>query len=110
MDMLRDTVRAFAAEEIAPRAADIDHQNVFPTDLWRKFGDLGLLGITVEEEYGGAGLGYLAPVIAGGENSPAPAPGRPSYWAHPKPCVQHNRPHRPQGQKGQKPPKLVSRG
>ena len=48
MDMLRDTVRAFVAEEIAPRAADIDHQNVFPADLWRKFGDLGLLGITVE--------------------------------------------------------------
>src|SRR3954469_21848027 len=73
MDMLRDTVRAFAAEEIAPRAADVDHQNVFPADLWRKFGDLGLLGITVGEEYGGSELGYLAHVIAVEEISRASA-------------------------------------
>src|SRR4051794_41349961 len=106
MDMLRDTVRAFAAEEIAPRAADIDHQNVFPTDLWRKFGDLGLLGITVEEEYGGSGLCHLAPVIAGEKNSPAPAAVGLSHWGHPNPCVQQNPPHRTPGPKSEKPPDL----
>ena len=63
-EMLRDTVASFAADEIAPRAAEIDRSNDFPSDLWRKFGDLGLLGITVEEEYGGAGMGYLDHVIA----------------------------------------------
>ena len=59
-DLLRDTVKAFARSEIAPRAADIDRDNHFPMDLWRKMGDLGLHGITVSEEYGGAGLGYVA--------------------------------------------------
>ena len=56
-DMLRETVRDFAQSEIAPRAADIDRDNLFPADLWQKFGDLGLLGITVSEEYGGANMG-----------------------------------------------------
>ncbi len=74
IDMLRDTVGDFAAKEIAPRAADIDRENVFPADLWRKMGELGLLGITVEEEYGGAGLGYLAHVVAMEEISAAPPP------------------------------------
>ncbi|MBS0659222.1 MAG: acyl-CoA dehydrogenase family protein, partial [Verrucomicrobia bacterium] len=55
VDLLRDSVRKFAEKEIAPRAADIDHRNEFPNDLWRKLGDMGLLGITVEEEYGGSG-------------------------------------------------------
>ena len=64
IDMLRDTVAAFAANEIAPRAAEIDHSNQFPMDLWRKMGDLGILGITVPEEYGGAGMGYVAHVVA----------------------------------------------
>ncbi len=64
IDMLRATVRQFAADEIAPRAADIDRTNPFPTDLWRKMGDLGVLGITVEEEYGGTAMGYLAHIVA----------------------------------------------
>src|SRR4051794_41506245 len=109
-DMLRDTIRAFATEEIAPRAADVDHQNVFPADLWRKFGDLGLLGITVEEEYGGAGLGHPAPVIAGGENSPASPPVGPPPRA-PSDLLGHpNRPHRTPGQKSQKPTQPGSGG
>jgi len=64
IDMLREQVRAFVASELAPRAAEIDSSNQFPMDMWRKFGDMGLLGITVEEEYGGANLGYLAHVVA----------------------------------------------
>src|SRR5271166_5093285 len=63
-EMLRSQTAGFASNEIAWRAADIDRQNEFPADLWRKFGDLGLLGITVEEEYGGAGMGYLEHCIA----------------------------------------------
>ena len=72
-EMIRDTVASFAASEIAPRAAEIDRQNEFPNDLWRKFGDLGVLGITVEEEWGGAGLGYLEHVVAMEEISRASA-------------------------------------
>ena len=64
IDMLRDTVRNFASREIAPRAAEIDHSNEFPMDLWRTLGGLGLLGVTVEEEYGGTNMGYLAHVVA----------------------------------------------
>src|SRR3954462_6902362 len=108
MDMLRDTVRAFAAEEIAPRAADIDHQNVFPADLWRKFGDLGLLGITVEEDYGGSGLGYLAHVIAVEEISRASASVGLSYGAHSNLCVNQIRRNGTEAQKRKYLPKLVS--
>src|SRR5215203_6989880 len=108
MDMLRDTVRAFAAEEIAPRAADIDHQNVFPADLWRKFGDLGLLGITVEEEYGGSGLGYLAHVIAVEEISRASASVGLSYGAHSNLCVNQIRRNGTEEQKRRYLPPLIT--
>ena len=64
IDMLRDQVRGFVADEIAPRAEAIDRDNLFPNDMWRKFGDMGLLGITIDEQYGGAGMGYLAHVVA----------------------------------------------
>ena len=64
VDMIREQVNAFAREEIAPRAGQIDHDNEFPNDLWRKFGDLGLLGVTVDEKYGGSGLGYLEHIVA----------------------------------------------
>src|SRR5215212_127367 len=107
-DMLRDTVRAFATEEIAPRAADVDHHNVFPADLWPKFGDLGLLGITVEEEYGGSGLGYLAHVIAVEEISRASASVGLSYGAHSNLCVNQIRRNGTEAQKGKYLPKLVS--
>ncbi|MGH8222092.1 MAG: acyl-CoA dehydrogenase family protein, partial [Woeseiaceae bacterium] len=73
VDLLRETVRAFADERIAPRAAEIDGSNTFPRDLWPALGELGLLGITVEEEFGGAGLGYLAHVVAMEEISRASA-------------------------------------
>jgi isovaleryl-CoA dehydrogenase len=86
-DMLRDEVAAFSAAEIAPRAADIDKSNDFPADLWRKFGDLGVLGITVEEEYGGAGMGYLEHVVAMEEISRASPSVGLSYGAHSNLCV-----------------------
>ncbi|MBM3591465.1 MAG: isovaleryl-CoA dehydrogenase [Alphaproteobacteria bacterium] len=86
-DMLRDQVAAFSMAEIAPRAADIDKTNDFPADLWRKFGDLGVLGITVEEDYGGAGMGYLEHVVAMEEISRASASVGLSYGAHSNLCV-----------------------
>ncbi|MDP2225848.1 MAG: acyl-CoA dehydrogenase family protein, partial [Moraxellaceae bacterium] len=87
INALRDTVEAFAKKEIAPRAADIDRNNEFPADLWRKFGDLGLLGMTVSEEYGGSDMGYLAHVIAIEEISRASASVGLSYGAHSNLCV-----------------------
>ncbi len=87
VDLLRGQVQAFAANEIAPRAADIDRDNEFPADLWRKMGDLGLLGITVEEAYGGAGMGYLEHVVAMEEISRASAAVGLSYGAHSNLCV-----------------------
>ncbi len=87
IDMLRDMAQQFAQAEIAPRAEQIDIDNLFPADLWRKFGDLGLLGITVDEEYGGNNMGYLAHVIAMEEISRASASVGLSYGAHSNLCV-----------------------
>ena len=86
-EMLRDAVRHFAEREIAPRAADIDIHNKFPMDLWMKMGSMGMLGITVEEEYGGAGLGYIEHVLIMEEISRASASVGLSYGAHSNLCV-----------------------
>lgn len=86
-DMLRDHVNAFATEHIAPIAADIDRDNQFPNHLWSKFGEMGLLGVTVDEEFGGAGMGYLAHVVAMEEISRASASVALSYGAHSNLCV-----------------------
>ena len=87
VDMLRDAVREFAQAEIAPRAAEIDATDQFPMDLWRKLGDLGVLGVTVSEEYGGANMGYLAHMVAMEEISRASASVALSYGAHSNLCV-----------------------
>jgi isovaleryl-CoA dehydrogenase len=87
IDMLRDTVYQFAQSEIAPRAAQIDAENAFPMDLWRKFGELGLLGMTVAEEYGGTNMGYLAHCVAMEEISRASASVGLSYGAHSNLCM-----------------------
>ena len=107
-DMLRDSVRGFAADEIAPRAAQIDRDNLFPMDLWRKFGDLGLLGVTVPEEYGGAGLGYLEHVVAMEEISRASASVGLSYGAHSNLCVNQIKLNGSDAQKRRYLPKLIS--
>ncbi len=86
-DMLRGSVETFAADEIAPRAAAIDRDNDFPADLWRKMGDLGVLGITVDEDHGGAGMGYLEHCVAMEEISRASASVGLSYGAHSNLCV-----------------------
>ena len=86
-DMLRASVLSFASDEIAPRAADIDSSNEFPADLWKKLGDLGVLGVTADEEYGGAGMGYLEHVVAMEEISRASASVGLSYGAHANLCV-----------------------
>ena len=108
VDMIREQVNSFALEEIAPRAAQIDHDNAFPNDLWRKFGDLGLLGITVDEQYGGSGLGYLEHVIAMEEISRASASVALSYGAHSNLCVNQIFRNGTEAQKQKYLPKLCS--
>lgn len=108
IDMLRDMTQQFAATEIAPRAAQIDQDNLFPADLWRKFGDLGLLGITVSEEYGGSNMGYLAHVVAMEEISRASASVGLSYGAHSNLCVNQIFKNGSEAQKQRYLPKLCS--
>ena len=108
IDMLRATVAQFAADEIAPRAAEIDRSNQFPPDLWRKMGDLGLLGITVEDEYGGTAMGYLAHIVALEEISRASASVGLSYGAHSNLCVNQIRRNGSEAQKRRYLRKLVS--
>ncbi|GLQ96111.1 isovaleryl-CoA dehydrogenase [Dyella mobilis] len=89
IDLLRESVAAFAEKEIAPRADHIDRENLFPHDLWRKLGDMGLLGVTVPEEYGGSGMGFLAHMVAMEEISRASGSVGLSYGAHSNLCVQN---------------------
>ena len=107
-DLLRETVKAFARAEIAPRAADIDRENHFPMDLWRKMGDLGLHGITVSEEYGGAGMSYLEHVVAIEEISRASAAVALAYGAHSNLCINQIYRNASEEQKRRYLPKLIS--
>ena len=108
IDALRDAVRDFAQSEIAPRASEIDANDQFPMDLWRKMGALGVLGVTVEEEYGGAAMGYLAHMIAMEEISRASASVGLSYGAHSNLCVNQIRRNGNAAQKKKYLPKLIS--
>jgi len=108
LNMLREQVNAFARDEIAPRAAQIDHDNLFPADLWQKFGDMGLLGITVAEEDGGSGMGYLAHCIAMEEISRASASVGLSYGAHANLCVNQIKLNGSAEQRAKYLPKLIS--
>ena len=108
IDALRDAVAQFAAVEIAPRAAEIDRSDQFPMDLWRKMGALGLLGITVGEEYGGSAMGYLAHIVAMEEISRASASVGLSYGAHSNLCVNQIRRNGSTEQKNAYLPKLIS--
>ena len=107
-DLLRDTVASFASDNIAPRAEEIDRSNEFPRDLWPRLGDLGLHGITVEEEFGGAGMGYLEHCVAMEEISRASASVGLSYGAHSNLCVNQIRRNGTAEQKARYLPKLIS--
>ena len=108
INMLRDAVQDFANNEIAPRAAQVDADNEFPADLWRKFGDMGLLGVTVGEEYGGSNMGYVAHMVAMEEISRASAAIGLSYGAHSNLCVNQINRNGSAEQKQRFLPKLVS--
>ena len=108
IDALRDAVRDFCAVEIAPRAAEIDRSDQFPVDLWRKMGELGVLGITVAEQYGGANMGYLAHMIAMEEISRASASVGLSYGAHSNLCVNQLKRNGSEAQRAKYLPKLIS--
>jgi isovaleryl-CoA dehydrogenase len=108
VDMLRDTVRNFAQDKIAPRADAIDRTNTFPRDLWPQLGELGILGLTVEEELGGAGMGYLAHCVAMEEVSRASASVGLSYGAHSNLCVNQLRRNGNDAQRRKYLPKLIS--
>ncbi len=107
-DMLRESVRSFALAEIAPRAAEIDQRNEFPPELWKKLGALGVLGITVEEKYGGAAMGYLEHVVAMEEISRASASVGLSYGAHSNLCVNQIRRNGSDAQRDKYLPRLIS--
>jgi isovaleryl-CoA dehydrogenase len=107
-EMIRDTVAGFASREIVPLAEEIDRSNRFPRELWPRLGELGLLGMTVEEEYGGSGLGYLEHLVAMEEVSRASASVGLSYGAHSNLCVNQLRLHGTPEQKARYLPKLVS--
>ena len=108
LDLLRESVRAFADKEIAPRADLIDRENQFPADLWKKFGDMGLLGVTVPSDYGGSDLGYLAHVVAMEEISRGSGSVGLSYGAHSNLCVQNIANNATEAQKKKYLPKLCS--
>ena len=108
IDALRDSVRAFADKELAPRAADIDRDNLFPADMWKKLGDLGVHGLTVSEEYGGTNLGYLAHMVAMEEVSRGSASVGLSYGAHSNLCVNQINRNGTEAQKQKYLPKLIS--
>jgi isovaleryl-CoA dehydrogenase len=108
IELLRASVRAFADHQLAPRAAEIDRSNQFPQDMWKKMGDLGLLGITVDDEYGGTNMGYLAHIVAMEEISRASASVGLSYGAHSNLCVNQIRRNGTDAQKKKYLPKLIS--
>jgi isovaleryl-CoA dehydrogenase len=108
IDALRDTVRAFAEAEIAPRAAEIDRSDRFPMDLWRKMGEIGVLGITVPEAYGGADMGYVAHMVAMEEISRASASVGLSYGAHSNLCVNQIKRNGSEAQRAKYLPRLIS--
>ncbi len=108
IDLLRESVQSFCQQEIAPLAAEIDENNAFPNQLWRKFGEMGLLGITAPEEFGGANMGYLAHIVAMEEISRASASVGLSYGAHSNLCVNQIRRNGNQSQKEQYLSKLIS--